>query len=110
MHGVSAESIRGEETALWELVPLAPGRAGHGPYLSVPPDATEETVGASYRDGCHSLRGKALRTWAHGGSGLAVTRKSPWGLASVCLNGPDVPMLLDRSLVAPPYLTLGRTL
>lgn len=95
MHGVSAESIRGEETALWELVPLAPGRAGHGPYLSVPPDATEETVGASYRDGCHSLRGKALRTWAHGGSGLAVTRKSPWGLASVCLNGPDVPMLLD---------------
>lgn len=29
MHGVCAESISGEETARWELVPGAPGRAGH---------------------------------------------------------------------------------
>lgn len=29
MHGVCAESISGDETARWELVPGAPGRAGH---------------------------------------------------------------------------------
>lgn len=29
LHGVCAESISGDETARWELVPGAPGRAGH---------------------------------------------------------------------------------
>lgn len=95
LHGVCAESIGGEETACWELVPGAPGRAGHG-HTSRPSWCQR---GTGYQDWCLSLRAKALRMRGHGGSAWLSLgfRDAPALLICTCC-GLDLPPHREFSL------------